>query len=76
MVRRCENILRETRSRVRVGEGLSEVFWTGRRVRQGYPLSPGLFNLLTADLEEFSEEGRMGRGEAEGRKGVHTCIRR
>jgi len=37
------------------------VFGTGRGVRQGYPLSLGLFNLLTADLEEYMKRGRWGR---------------
>jgi hypothetical protein len=50
-------MLRETKNRVKVGKGLSEVFWTGRGVRQGCPLSPGLFNLLTADLEELMKRG-------------------
>ncbi|XP_024868251.1 trichohyalin-like [Temnothorax curvispinosus] len=57
LVRRTEEMLRETKSRVRGGNELGEVFWTGRRVRQGCPLSPILFNVLLADLEE--EMGRV-----------------
>lgn len=49
LVRRCEDMLRETRNRVRIGEERSEQFWTGRRVKQGCPLSSSLFNLLMAD---------------------------
>jgi len=38
---------------------VSEAFWTGRGVRQGCPLSPGLFNLLT-DLEEYLRKDGWG----------------
>jgi len=58
LVRRREDMLRETRSRVRVEEGLSEVFWTRRGMRQGCLLNPGLFNLLTADLKEYMKRWR------------------
>jgi len=58
LVRRCKDMLRETRNRVRMGEGLSEIFWTGRRVRLGCPLlSPMLLNLLTADLKKYMKSG-------------------
>jgi len=60
LVVRCEDIVRETRNRVRVGENVGEWFWTGRGVRQGCPLSPSMFNLLTADLEQ--EMGKSGWG--------------
>lgn len=56
LVIRVMEILRETESRVRVGGEVGERFWTARGVRQGCPLSPMLFNLLTANLEE-----RMGK---------------
>jgi len=50
-----KEILRETKSRVRVGGEVGKSFWTERG--QGCPLSPILFNILTADLEE--EMGKM-----------------
>jgi len=71
LVKRCEDVLRETRNRVRVGEGLSEVFWTGKGVRQGCPLSPGLFNLLTADLVEYMRKGGWGGVKLKGER-VYT----
>lgn len=64
-MRRCEDMLRETRNRVRIGEERSEQFWTGRGVKQGCPLISSLFNLLTADpslsprSKAGDEEGRM-----------------
>jgi len=60
LVERCMDVLRETRNRVRVGGEVSEVFWTGKGVRQGCPLSPGLFNILIADLEEYMRKGCWG----------------
>lgn len=42
LVRRCEDMLKETRNRVRIGEERSEQFWTGRGVKQGCPLSSSL----------------------------------
>lgn len=54
MVERCEEILRETVSRVRVGENEGERFWMGKEGKG--PLSPCLFTLLIADLT-LEEEG-------------------
>lgn len=52
LVRRCKELLGETVCRVRVGEELGEGVWTGRGVRQGCPLSPSLFTLLLADIDD------------------------
>jgi len=60
LVKRVEQVLRETKCRVRVGEGIGECFWTARGVRQGCPLSPMLFNILLADMEE--EMGKVKEG--------------
>lgn len=65
LVRRCEDMLKETRNKVRIGEERSEQFWTRRGVKQGCPLSSSLFNLLMADpsppprSKAEDEEGRM-----------------
>lgn len=57
LVQRCENLLRETRNRMRIGGKSSEVFWTGRGMKQGCLVSPGLFNILTAELKEVMKKG-------------------
>lgn len=46
--------------RVKVGERMSEYFWTKRGVRQGFLLSPTLFNLYIADLAEEIGKGPGG----------------
>lgn len=60
LVRKCEEIIRETRNRVKIRGKVSDVFCTGREVRQGCPLNPGLFNLVMADLEEEMRKGVWG----------------
>jgi len=52
LVTRVEEILRETKSRVRIGGEMGEKFWTERGVRQGCSMSPILFNILMSDMEE------------------------
>lgn len=49
LTERMEEMMRE-QSKDRKRDG--KVFWTARGMRQRYPSSPILFNLLLADLEE------------------------
>lgn len=60
LIGRCEEVLKKTRSKMKVGvkEGASS--WTWKGVRQGCPLSPTLFILLMADLEEEMRRGGWG----------------
>nr|XP_034194835.1 uncharacterized protein LOC117611057 [Osmia lignaria] len=50
---------------------MTEPFWTARGLNQGCPLSPLLYNLLTADLEEEMQEGGIG-GIKLGEKKIYT----
>jgi len=52
LVEKVKEILRQTKSKVRVEREVGESFWTERGLRQGCPLSLILFNILIADLEE------------------------
>jgi len=68
IVERVWEVLRETKGRVRVGEDLGEGFWMARGVRQGCPLSPLLFSMLMADLEEEMGKVKWGGVKLGGRR--------
>lgn len=53
-------IYEETRSVVRIGGRVGRKFWIVKGVRQGCPLSPLLFNLLIADIEEGLGKDEVG----------------
>ena len=61
----------KTRVRVRIREEKGEEFWTGRGLRQGFPLSPLLFSILLADLEEKMEKKGKG-GVILGNKRIYS----
>ncbi|XP_077255544.1 uncharacterized protein LOC143893719 [Temnothorax americanus] len=71
LVERCKELLGETICRVRVGEEMGERFWTGRGVRQGCPLSPILFTLLLADIDDELKKGGWG-GIKLGKRKIYT----
>lgn len=52
LIERLKEIYTDVRARVRVSKKVGKFFWIGRRLMQGCPLSPLLFNLLMADLKE------------------------
>lgn len=56
LVKKYEGALRETVNRVKE----DEKFWTVREVRQRCPLSPCLFTLMLADVDEKLEKGEWG----------------
>lgn len=58
LIRRCEDLYREIKNRVRARRELGKKIWTGRRVGQKCLLSLYLFNLMTADIEEYLEKSR------------------
>jgi len=60
LVKKREEVLKETVNKVRVKEIEGKSFWTTRGIRQGCPLSPSLFTLLLAHLDEELEKGGWG----------------
>lgn len=54
ITRRVKQIIKEIKSRVKIGGEIKESFWTENltHMRQRCPLSPTLFNIFMVDLEE------------------------
>jgi len=61
LVERVEEVLGETKRRVRLGDDMGEGFWTEKGLRQGCLLIPILFNLLIADIKEIMGKVKWGR---------------
>jgi hypothetical protein len=60
LVRRIEEIYKETTNTVLIDGKQTEEFWTELGVRQGCPLSPTLFALYIADIEDVLRKGQAG----------------
>jgi len=60
LVRGIERIYKETIVTIRTGEGLTRSFKTAKGVRQGCVMSPLLFNIYMAELEERFERRGIG----------------
>lgn len=60
LIDRVMEVYEETRCVVRIGEKVSKEFWVGKGVRQGCPMSPTLFNIYMADIEEELKKGKGG----------------
>lgn len=72
---RVKKLVRETRSRIKIGGKVGESFWTARKVRQRCPLSPLLFNILVANLEEEMGKVKLGEVRLQGNLYAVICRR-
>ncbi|KMQ82105.1 rna-directed dna polymerase from mobile element jockey-like protein [Lasius niger] len=60
LTEKVKEIYESTKCAVRSQGRRSEWFLTGKGVRQGCPLSPLLFSILIADVEEEMKKGQVG----------------
>jgi len=60
LIERVKEIYVSTKNAVRIHKEKSGWFWTEAGVRQRCPLSPILFTLLIADVEEKMKKGQIG----------------
>lgn len=51
---------RETKNKIKVGNRESLKFWKKKRLRQGCPMSPTLFNAYIANLKEEMRKEQTG----------------
>lgn len=71
LVSAIENVYRETSCRIKIGDKCSRKFWITKGLRQGCPLSPLLFLIHIADVEEFLRKSSNG-GVCIGRSRIYT----
>ena len=57
---RIGEIYKETRNTIKANGKMSSTFWTSKGVREGCPLSPTLFTIYVADLEETMTKNQAG----------------
>lgn len=60
IIGRLEKIYEETRSTIKTKDGLTSYFKTTKGVRQGCVMSPLLFNLYIADIDEYMRKRGIG----------------
>jgi len=60
LLRSIEDIYERTETIVKTNNGLSRNFRTGKGVRQGCALSPLLFNLYKAGIDEMLKDREIG----------------
>lgn len=74
MIKKVEEIYKETEVTVTIKRGYTERFWTKKRVRQGCVMSSSLFNIYMAKVEEdFRKRKRRSRGRED--KNMEPSVR-
>lgn len=71
LIKIIESLYEETTCRVKVGDKYTRKFWIGKGLRQGCPLSPLLFLILIADIEEILKKKGNG-GVTIGRRRIYS----
>lgn len=72
LVRRVEEILKETRSKARIGKRVEENFWTAK----GVPIEPVTIQYIVGRHGGGNGKSEIGRGEIRVGKDIYTGIRR